>query len=109
MVGNTWQLMNVKKLTVGLAREDNLSAEREKGSDCFLWVLGQVALGHRVLMLPVMVLCKGLDMLPFPMRRVVGAIDGAIQMLPVPMMCKSAFLDLRPAEVNVAPINQDYR
>jgi hypothetical protein len=37
---------------------------------------------------------EGLDMLPFAMRRIVVSMDGAIHMLTIPMMGKSALLDL---------------
>jgi hypothetical protein len=47
-------------------------------------------------------------MLPLPMGRIVVAMDGAIQMLPVPMMCKATYLHLRPPEIDVASVDEKY-
>jgi hypothetical protein len=53
----------------------------------------------------MIVLWKGPDMLPFSMGRIVVAMDGTVQMLPVPMMCKATFLHLRPPEIDVASVD----
>jgi len=42
----------------------------------------------------MIVLREGLDMLPLAMRRIIVSMDGAIHMLTVPMVGKSALLDL---------------
>ena len=87
------------------ASTDHLSTKCQKRSHCLSGLLGQEAFGHRILPFPMVMLWKGLDMLPFPMGRIVVAMDGAIQMLPVPMMGKPAFLHFRPPEIDVASVD----
>jgi hypothetical protein len=48
----------------------------------------------RIFALPVIMLWKGLDMLPLAMRRIIVSMNGAIHMLTVPIMGKSALIDL---------------
>jgi hypothetical protein len=55
----------------------------------------------------MIVLRKGSDVPPFPMWRVIVSIDGAIHMLPVPVMSKPALPDFRPPEVNVAVVDEE--
>jgi hypothetical protein len=55
----------------------------------------------------MIVLRKGSDVPPFPMWGVIVSIDGAIHMLPVPVMSKAALLDFRPPEVNVAVVDEE--
>jgi len=90
------------------AGPDDLPAKRQKRSNSLSGLSWQEAFGHRIFSLSMVVLGKGLDMLPLPMRRVIVSMDGAIQILPVPMMGEPAFLDFRPPEVDVAPIDQEH-
>lgn len=55
----------------------------------------------------MVMLWKGSDVPPFPMWGIIVSIDGAIYMLPVPVMSKPTFLDFRPPEVNVAVVDQE--
>jgi hypothetical protein len=52
------------------------------------------ACADRIFALSVIMLREGLDMLPLAMRGIVVSMDSAIHMLTVPMMGKSALLDL---------------
>jgi hypothetical protein len=52
------------------------------------------ACADRIFALAAIMLREGLDMLPLAMRRIVVSMDGAIHVLTVPMMGKSAWLDL---------------
>src|SRR5215813_12313215 len=51
---------------------------------------------------------KGRDMCPPSMGRVIVPIDGAIHLLPIPVMSKTAFLHLRPPEIDVTFINDKH-
>src|SRR5713226_1339376 len=56
----------------------------------------------------MVVLGKGFDTLPPAVRRVVVSMDRAIHILPVPVVGEPAFLDLRPPEVKIALVDQEY-
>jgi hypothetical protein len=57
----------------------------------FFW---KEACTDHIFALAVIMPWEGLDMLPLAMRRIVVSMDSAIHMLTVPMMGKSAWLDL---------------
>lgn len=69
---------------------------------------GKKACYHGIFALTVVVLGKGFDMLPLPMRRIVVPMDGAIHLLSIPMMCKPTFLDLGPPKIQVAFIYKEH-
>ena len=72
----------------------DLSTKCQKGSHGLVRLGWKEACIDRIFALPVIMLREGLGMLPLAMRRIVVSMDGAIHMLTVPMMGKSALLDL---------------
>lgn len=73
---------------------NDLPTKRQKRPNSRLRLRWEETCRDRLFLLSVIVLGKGLDMLPLAMRGIVVAMNGAIHMLAVPMMGKSAFLDL---------------
>ncbi len=102
-------LIRVKTaLVVEGANLDDLSAKRQKRSYRLLGRFWQEALGHRPFTLFMAVLGKSFDMAPLSMGRVIVSMDGAIHILPVPVMSEPTFLNFRPPEVDVAFIDQEH-
>ena len=72
----------------------DLSAKCQKRSHRLMRLFWKEACTDHIFALAVIMLREGLDMLSLAMRRNVVSMDGAIHMLAVPMMGKSALLDL---------------
>jgi hypothetical protein len=86
---------------------NDLPTERQKRPYRLLRITGEEALRQRILSLSMVVLRKGLDMIPLPVGGVVVSMNRAIHVLPIPMMGESACLHLRPPKIDVAPIGQE--
>jgi hypothetical protein len=72
----------------------DLSTKCQKRAHSLMRFGWKEACADRIFPLTVIVLREGLDMLPLAMRRIIVSMNGTIHMLAVPMVGKSALLDL---------------
>src|SRR5215510_1748152 len=77
-----------------LACPHELSTKSQKRSHSLTWLCRQEACLDRIFLPLVVVLWEGLDVLPLAMRRIIVAVDRTIHMPTIPMVGKSAWLDL---------------
>src|SRR5262245_34500456 len=75
---------------VGLGGPDKLPTKHQKRSHSRLRGTRQQTFRHRILLLAMVMLRKGFDMSPLPMRGVIVSMDRAIHVMSIPMMGESA-------------------